>query len=29
MQIRTLVLTRDDPAEPGLLIRRYARIRVS
>ena len=28
MHIRTLVLTRDDPAEPGLLIRRYARIRV-
>jgi hypothetical protein len=28
MQLRTLVITRDDPEQPGLLIRRYARVRV-
>jgi hypothetical protein len=28
MHIRTLVIERDDPAEPGLLLRRYARIGV-
>ena len=28
MHIRTLVIERDDPAEPGMLIRRYARIGV-
>jgi len=28
MNLRTLVIERDDPAEPGLLVRRYARIGV-
>ena len=28
MLVRTLIIERDDPAEPGLLIRRYARIGV-
>jgi hypothetical protein len=28
MHLRTLVLERDDPAEPGLLTRRYARVLV-
>ena len=28
MHLRTLVIERDDPAEPGLLLRRYARIGV-
>jgi hypothetical protein len=28
MHLRTLVIERDDPAEPGLLMRRYARILV-
>ena len=28
MHLRTLLIERDDPAEPGLLVRRYARIGV-
>ena len=28
MHLRTLVITRDDPEQPGLLIRRYACVRV-
>ncbi|MDO9712642.1 hypothetical protein [Paracraurococcus lichenis] len=28
MHLRTLIIERDDPEEPGLLIRRYARIGV-
>ena len=28
MHLRTLVIERDDPDAPGLLIRRYARVRV-